>query len=150
MKTSIMALLVLTLVQPVIAVADGRSRGVYQASGTVVVGGGYAYGPRGGYRGGGWGYGGSGVGVYVGPPMFWGWPWGPPAYYPPPVMYPPVIAVQPPVVYVERGDTAAPAASAGEQMLEPGYWYYCRELAGYYPAVMQCPGLWVKVAPRAD
>lgn len=149
MRTLMIALLTLPLVQPTVTLADGRSPGVYRPSGTIVVGGGYGYGPR-GYRGRGWGYRGPGVGVYLGAPMYWGWPWGPPAYYPPPIMYPPVVTVPPPVVYVERGETAAPSASTAEQVLEPGYWYYCRELAAYYPAVMQCPGLWFKVAPRSD
>lgn len=152
MNKSIIMLLALTLFEAPSALADGAPRGAYQGAGTVVVGGGYryGYGPRGGYRGPGWGYGGgSSVGVYLGAPIFWGWP-GPPAYYSPPVIYPPVVAVPPPVVYVERAEVTAPSASGGEQTLEPGFWYYCRELAGYYPAVMQCPGPWTKVAPRAE
>lgn len=98
----------------------------------------------GGY--GGRGYGGGSVGVYFGAPLGWGWPWGPPVYYPQPV-YPPVINVPPPVVYVEREQVSAAASG---QALEPGYWYYCRELAAYYPVVTQCPGTWEQVAPRAE
>ena len=152
MKTLIGALLLLAFVQPNAALADGRGHGGTQVSGAVVVGGGYGprggyYGPRGGYGGPRWGYrGGPAVGVYYGAPLGWGWPWGPPVYYPQPV-YPPVVNVPPPVVYVERDPV--PAVRSG-QALEPGYWYYCRELAGYYPAVMQCPGAWEPVAPRAE
>ncbi|MCB1966572.1 MAG: hypothetical protein KDI64_11160, partial [Candidatus Accumulibacter sp.] len=107
MKTLIGALLLLAFVQPNAALADGRGRGGTQVSGAVVVGGGYGprggyYGPRGGYGGPRWGYrGGPAVGVYFGAPLGWGWPWGPPVYYPQPV-YPPVVTVPPPVVYVER------------------------------------------------
>jgi len=150
MKTLIGALLLLAFVQPNTALADGRGRGAYPAAGAVVVGGGGGYrGPyRGGYRGGygGRGYGGGSVGVYFGAPLGWGWPWGPPVYYPQPV-YPPVINVPPPVVYVEREQVSAAASG---QALEPGYWYYCRELAAYYPVVTQCPGTWEQVAPRAE
>jgi hypothetical protein len=150
MKTSIGALLALALMQPAISLADG-----YRASGAVVVGGNYGYGPRGGYygpRGGYYGpgwrrpYGGPAVGVYFGAPLGWGWPWGPPIYYPPPVVYPPLVTVPPPVVYVERADSSAPVYGSDES-LEPGYWYYCRERGAYYPAVMQCPSRWEKVAP---
>ncbi len=121
MKTSIGVLLALTLMQPAISLADG-----YRASGAVVVGGNYGYGPRGGYygpRGGyygpGWGrpYGGPAVGVYFGAPLGWGWPWGPPVYYPPPVVYPPLVTVPPPVVYVERADPGAPPVSGSEESL---------------------------------
>lgn len=145
-----MSLLLLALMQPAISLADG-----YRASSTVVVGGNYGYGPRGGYygpRGGYYGpgwrpYGGPAVGVYFGAPLGWGWPWGPPVYYAPPVVYPSVVTVPPPVVYVEKGDAGvAPVYGSGDS-LEPGYWYYCRERGAYYPAVTQCPGRWEKVAP---
>lgn len=152
MKTSIAALLVLALSQPLISLADGQGYGAYRASGTVVVGGSYGYGPhggyygpRGGYYGPGWRpYGGPGVGVYFGAPLGWGWPWGPPVYYPP--IYPSVVAVPPPVVYVEKGESPPPLVG-GSGPLEPGYWYYCRERVAYYPAVTQCPSPWEKVAP---
>lgn len=154
MKTLIGALLLVAFVQPNSVLADGRGRGAYPASGAVVVGGGrYGpprgyYGPRGGYYGPRGGYrGGSSVGVYFGAPLGWGWPWGAPAYYPQPV-YPQVVTVPPPVVYVER-DEASVASESG-QTLYPGYWYYCRELAAYYPVVIQCPGTWEPVAPRPD
>ena len=147
MKKLIVVLLALAVSQPIIAHAGGG----YVAGG-VVVGG--PVGPRGGYGGyygygSRWGYPGPRVGVYVGGPVVWGgWPWwGPPTYYSPPVTYPPVVAVQPPVVYVERADEAPVVESAASEALEPGYWYYCREKGGYYPAVRDCPGQWQKVEP---
>lgn len=149
MKTLIGTLLALFLIQPTVVLADrGFGGGVYPASGAVVVGGRYG-GPR-GYYGPRWGYRGPSVGVYFGGPVPWGWPWGPPLYYPQPV-YPPLVAVPPPVVYIEKGDggdeTSVDDSAAA---LAPGYWYYCRESAAYYPAVMQCPGPWVQVAPRPE
>lgn len=152
MKTSIGALLVLALIQPTSSLADR-----YGPSGAVVVGGGYHsprpgyYGPRGAYYGPGWRpYGGPRVGVYFGAPLVWGWPWGAPAYYPPPLIYPSVVTVQPPVVYVEKGEANVPQLYGGGESLEPGYWYYCRESAAYYPAVNQCPSRWEKVAPISN
>jgi len=153
MKNLIGALSVLLLAQSNVAVADRGGTGAYAVSGTMVVGGRYGpgggyRGPRGGYYGPRWGYRGPSVGVYFGGPVGWGGPWwGPPAYYPQPI-YPPVINVPPPVVYVERDDPLS--ASSDDQALAPGYWYYCRENAAYYPAVMQCPGPWEQVAPRPD
>ncbi|HRD89555.1 MAG TPA: hypothetical protein PK752_15055 [Accumulibacter sp.] len=166
MKKTIGALLLVLAWQPVTTLADGRGYGAASVSGgAVVVGGrGGYYGPRGGYygpRGGYYGppggyYGprwrpyGPSVGFYFGATPGWGWPWGPPVYYPPPVLYPPVVTVPPPVVYVERGADATPLEQDAGQALEPGYWYYCRANGGYYPAVMQCPGPWEKVVPRDD
>lgn len=144
MKTLTAALLALAAVLPSIVLAGGS--GAYEVSGAVVVGG--PVGPRPGYYGHGprWGYPGPRVGVYVGAPVVWGWP-GAPVYYPPPAVYAPVVPVPPPVVYVERADDTPPVTSDGADPLEPGYWYYCREQGGYYPAVRQCPGAWQKVAP---
>lgn len=156
MKRFSAVLLLLLFVQPNSVFADrgARGTGFYPVSGAVVVGGGYGPrrgygGPRGGYYGPRWGYGGPSVGVYFGGPFGWGGAWGPPVYYPQPI-YPPVVAVPPPVVYVERGEASAGREYGDGEVLEPGYWYYCRENAGYFPAVMQCPGPWVQVAPRAD
>ncbi|MBL8395623.1 MAG: hypothetical protein JNK99_12910 [Candidatus Accumulibacter sp.] len=154
MNKSIGALLLLLIV-PTAGLADGRGHGSATVSGAVVVGGAYGprggyYGPRGGYYGPGWRSYGPGVGVYYGAPLGWGWPWGPPVYYPPPVVYPPVIAVPPPVVYVEKGAAGDAAVPGSGESLEPGYWYFCRQNGGYYPAVMQCPGPWEKVAPVND
>lgn len=105
----------------------------------------------------GWGVRGPRVGVYIGGPAviagsayYWSRPypyyWGPPgySYYYPPAYYPPVAAVPPaPTQYVEKGDAPSAAPS-----LDPGYWYYCRNPAGYYPSVAQCAGGWEKVAPQ--
>jgi hypothetical protein len=157
MKSLVAVLFVLTLLHPNLALAGGRGTGAHVTSGTVVVGGAYGHGPRGGYYGPRYGYYGPGwrpygprVGVYFGAPLGWGWPWGPPAYYPPPVVYPPVVAVPPPVVYVEKGETSGAAVYGSGESLEAGYWYYCREQGAYYPAVTQCPGVWEKVAPASD
>lgn len=151
MQTSIVSLLLLALMQPAISLADG-----YRASSTVVVGGNYGYGPRGGYygpRGGYYGpgwrpYGGPAVGVYFGSSAGLGLAVGTAR-----VLratgwsYPSVVTCSPPVVYVEKGDAGvAPVYGSGDS-LEPGYWYYCRERGAYYPAVTQCPGRWEKVAP---
>jgi hypothetical protein len=76
-------------------------------------------------------------GVFVGP----GW-WGPYPYYPyyPYYSSPPVIIEQPSELYVQP----TPQAEA------PSYWYYCKELQGYYPYVDRCPNGWMRVVPPAD
>ena len=78
-------------------------------------------------------------GVFIGAPVFWGYPYyyppPPYAYYPAPVYYP----ASPPM-YVER-EQAAP---------EPGaqsWWYYCEQTRGYYPYVKSCLGGWKRVPP---
>lgn len=75
------------------------------------------------------------VGIYVGPGYGW--------YYPPPYYYyypPPVVVREAPPVYIERDDDDRDAGSAS--------WYYCRNPAGYYPTVKQCPGGWEQVRPQ--
>jgi hypothetical protein len=80
-----------------------------------------------------------GVGVVVGPPLFWG-PW----YYPP-AYYPPVIIERRvPPVYVEQ----SPPVESRPQARYAGYWYYCQSPSGYYPEIRECPAGWVKVPPR--
>jgi len=78
-------------------------------------------------------------GVFVGAPLFWGYPfyYPPPpyAYYPAPVYYP----ASPPV-YVER-ELAGPEAPA------QSWWYYCEQTRGYYPYVKTCLGGWQRVPP---
>ena len=78
-------------------------------------------------------------GVFVGAPLFWGYPYyyppPPYAYYPAPAYYPPS-----PPVYVERDQ---PAADAPAQ----SWWYYCDQTRSYYPYVKTCPGGWQRVAP---
>lgn len=83
------------------------------------------------------GHGRVGIGVFVGPGLWWpGW-WGPYPYYP---YYPPPVIVEPPTdLYVQ------PAPQADENR----YWYYCKESQGYYPTVKKCPGGWMKVVPPA-
>ena len=124
MKSSIWVLLLFALSQPVMA--DSR----------------HYYGHRPSFS------------FYYGPSVMWGRPWGPPGYYYPPayVYYPPVITVrEEPPVYIEQREVLPPpvVAPQAQQPLEPGYWYYCAEQAGYYPAVKQCAGPWQKVAPVA-
>ena len=83
------------------------------------------------------------IGVFVGAPLYWGWP-GPYYGYPPPyyAYSPPVVVAPSPPVYVERGDDeGAPPRSS------KNYWYYCDRPAGYYPYVKECPGGWQRVAP---
>jgi hypothetical protein len=73
-----------------------------------------------------------------------GGPWYYPAYYYPPYYYYPQPVQTEPTVYIERGDTAAPAEqSRGPQ----GYWYYCKESRTYHPYVKHCPGGWEKQVP---
>jgi hypothetical protein len=76
-------------------------------------------------------------GIFIGPafPPGYYYPW---PYYAYPYAYPyyPPLAAAPPQ-YTERGDTA----------LQPFYWYYCANPAGYYPTVRACPGGWQQIAP---
>lgn len=134
------------------AAAALTAPGLASAGGSVSIGVGVA-GP--GYYGGWYGprpyYGG-----YYGPRWYGPGPYyyGPPAVYAYPYPYPPAVAVVPaqPPVYVERdaGYSAAPqpAPQVQQQPLESGFWYYCRNPAGYYPNVNECPGGWEKVPPR--
>ena len=86
-----------------------------------------------------WHRGGARVGVFVGGPVWWGWP-GP--YY----AYPPTVVVReaPPTQYIEQ---STPDASQPQQS---GYWYYCAESKTYYPYVKDCPGGWKQVVPQAQ
>lgn len=92
----------------------------------------------------------SSVGVFVGVPLYWGWP-GPyyspyyapyPYYYPPYYAYPPVVSSPP--VYIERDDADADSGRSSSG----NYWYYCDRPEGYYPYVKECPGGWERVKPR--
>lgn len=69
----------------------------------------------------------------------WG-PWGAPAV---------VAAAPPPVVYVERADAPAADPSGGASGPPAGFWYWCADARGWYPAVPSCPSAWVAVPPRA-
>jgi hypothetical protein len=77
-------------------------------------------------------------------------------------MAPPVVVVQqqPPVTYIEQPQPSpapqqtqpapAPAQQQGSAPdgMDPNYWYYCREPAGYFPYVQQCSGSWQQVTPQ--
>lgn len=81
--------------------------------------------------------------VFIGAPLFFGWPYWGPDYYYSSYPYRRVISVPAePLVYIERGDAAAPPGS------EVGYWYHCPSPEGYYPYVNECPGGWRKVDPQ--
>jgi hypothetical protein len=93
---------------------------------------------------------GIGVGPFYGygpyyPYPRWGYPY--PAYpsFPAYPAYPPtVIVTRPaPTVYIERPPEAV------EQVAPPaGYWYWCADSQGWYPAVPECRSGWQAVAPR--
>ena len=90
------------------------------------------------------------VGIGIGVPGYWGGPdyWGPgywgPGWWPAPSYYyaPPTVVVpayQPPVVYEAPRPLGPPPES---------FWYYCRNPAGYYPSVPDCPEGWPPVPAR--
>lgn len=95
------------------------------------------------------------VGIHIGVPLYWSWPWPHYGYalpyppYPPYYVYPPVIREAPPI-YIEREDGRDTERDrAGEERSSAdGYWYYCDRPDGYYPYVRECPGGWERVAPR--
>lgn len=69
--------------------------------------------------------------------------WEPYAVAPVVVQPAPVIVQQPAqTVYVEKPSGAAPAG------MDPHFWYYCRNPAGYYPYVQSCAGGWQQVTPQ--
>ena len=82
------------------------------------------------------------VGVFVGPPWPYYYPYPAPYYYPQPV----VVQQLPPPVYVQQPApvTSAPAPAPSTQN---GMWYHCDNPKGYYPYVQQCPGGWKSVTP---
>lgn len=51
-----------------------------------------------------------------------------------------------PQVIVVR-DTSACAQQAAAPVVQPAYWHYCTDPAGYYPHVADCPAGWQPVAP---
>lgn len=105
---------------------------------------GNAWAAPGGRGHGGYGHGGHGhsrtyFGLSIGAPLYWGGGpgygpgWYGPGWYGDPYWGPPrTVLVRPaaPVVYVERGATAA------------AVWYFCNNPQGYYPYVKQCTGAW--------
>jgi hypothetical protein len=117
-------------------------------------------GGHGGWQGGhdwhgGW-HGGTRIGIGIGfPGFYWGPGWGYPYYagYPYYSSYPyyagspyyyaaePVYVEPGPITYIQRD------MSGGAQGDEGQYSYYCRDPAGYYPQVANCPNGWLKVVP---
>lgn len=85
-----------------------------------------------GWRG---GHGGGHIGLelFLGPGLWWPYP-----YYP--YRQPPVIIQQSPDIYVQPQPEAE----------EPHYWYYCPEPQGYYPYVKKCPKGWMRVVPPVN
>jgi hypothetical protein len=108
--------------------------------------GGFAAGrSSGAWHGGGFhGHGGGGVGVVIGPDVWWGdpWWWGPPGpyygypYYGDPYYGSPYYAAPP--VYIQQQPAPPPA-----------YWYYCPDSRTYYPYVKECASGWLTVVPPA-
>jgi hypothetical protein len=60
----------------------------------------------------------------------------------------PVVVVQPAPVVVQPGPTEyiEQEPVAGPPDLDPNFWYYCRNPAGYYPYVQNCSA-WQQVTP---
>lgn len=88
----------------------------------------------GGFHGGGF-HGRSHGSIFLGAPIIVA-----PGYYPYGYAYP-----YADVPFSAYGDPDA----AGTEPQESGsnYWYYCRNPAGYYPAVQTCPSGWLQVVP---
>ena len=83
-------------------------------------------------------------GLFVGAPLWYGWPG---YYYAPPYHYyaPGFVTVPPsPQTYIEQ----APPAQAAPAAPQPGYWYYCADARAYYPYVKECPAGWQRVSPQ--
>jgi hypothetical protein len=55
----------------------------------------------------------------------------------------PIVVQQAPTVYIEQQQQAAPSPA----QLDPNFWYYCHNPAGYYPYVKDCATGWQKVTP---
>ncbi|CAJ0822728.1 MULTISPECIES: hypothetical protein [Ralstonia] len=79
-----------------------------------------------------------GIGVYVGPPWGYPYPYYPGYYYPPAVV---AVPTEPPQ-YIEKSDMATGDADEPE---DQGYWYHCAKPEGYYPYVKTCSSGWQKV-----
>ncbi len=85
---------------------------------------------------------------YYGPYGYGPYPYGPyygPAYYP--------AVVEPPVVYTEQAQSAAPMApppaAAPQAQQQEQYWYFCQDTQTYYPHVQTCASPWQRVVPHA-
>ena len=121
--------------------------------------------PRAGWGGGSWHGGwhhdghwhggfGAGVGIYLGPSFYWGWPYGPYAYdgwpyydaYGYPYSY---VYAYPNVTFAyptDPSDYAAPGADDAAPE-PPSFRYYCSEPKGYYPQVANCTKPWLRLLP---
>lgn len=87
-----------------------------------------------------WHHGGAHVGVFIGGPVWYPYPYYayPYPYYPPTV----VVREVPPTTYIEQ--------SSPDTMQQQGYWYYCVDSKAYYPYVKDCPAGWQKVVPQTQ
>ena len=68
----------------------------------------------------------------------------PPAYYPP-AYYSPAYSSYSYYPPAPAYNQQAPLAQVQPQ---GNYWFYCREVNGYYPNVPQCPGGWQRMNPQ--
>lgn len=95
------------------------------------------------------GYWGPRVGVYYGGgPAYWGgWPYAWNAGYAWPYAVAPLVvnAAPAPQVFIQQEPLVAAPAPAP---VEPSYWYYCTQPAGYFPYVQDCSHAWMKVVPQ--
>jgi hypothetical protein len=68
------------------------------------------------------------------------------AYWQP---YAPAVIVQPAPIVVQQAPTYVqqPQAQSAPPGLDPRFWYYCQNPAGYYPYVQSCPVAWQPVTP---
>ena len=151
----------------------GRGGGAWQGGGAGSWHGGGRGGSwyGGGHHGGGHSHGGGSwsgsVGLYFGLPLYGayyggyypgyypGYPWYSYPYYSYPYpyySYPYYAYPYPyysPNAYVPYS-TDQPAAVASYVERDPGYRYYCRDPAGFYPQVKDCSSQWLKVLPEPE
>ena len=78
------------------------------------------------------------LGFYLGVPLAVPYYYPPAYYYGPRAYYAEPLAPAAPAYYIQRDNGAGAPPPAG-------YWYYCRDLQGYYPQVQQCPTPWQQV-----
>ena len=75
---------------------------------------------------------------------------GLPVWVPPPRYYvvppPPTLAIQQPVVYVQR--PPVPQSPPSPPTQTSSYWYFCPTARAYYPYVQSCPEPWLPVPTR--
>ena len=113
-------------------------------------GGGWGGGHGGGWGGGGGGRGGGGGGgrgpeIGFGVGLGLGYPYYADPYYP----YAPYYPYYNPVPIVQQPAGELYVQPAPQPTVEPTYWYYCKDPAGYYPSVQRCPSGWMKVVPSS-